>query len=115
MLHHNRRLSEDSLVAGELGKVESHRGSGLDVAGYAETRTGSLGSPDRFDDSYASEDISSWGIDEDEYWAGVCYGQEVSDESSSSEPVYFVRQANKRTLLEDDDGLLCGDCGNNWA
>ena len=115
MLHHNRRLSEDSLVAGELDEVESHGRGKLDEAGHTEARPGNLGRADYFDHTQAGKDVTAGRVDEDKDRVGLGHGQEVTDEARRGKGIDVVVETHERALLEDDWLLDGSDCGDDWA
>ena len=115
MLHHNRSLTNDPLIAGKLDKVESHGSSRLNVASHTEGRPDSLSSPDGLEYPDSGQDVTPWGIYEDEDGPGLGGDEKVPDEPGSGEWIDFIREANERAFLEYYDGLLCGDCGDDWA
>jgi hypothetical protein len=115
MLHHNRSLTNDPLIAGKLDKVESHGSGRLNVASHTEGRSDSLSSPDSFEYPDSGEDVPAGRVDEDQDRVGLGGNEEVTDEPGSGEWIDFIREANERAFLEYYDGLLCGDCGDDWA
>jgi hypothetical protein len=104
MTHKNRESRDYAPVARSLQEDESHGGSVLSVALEPETWTDSAETLDCVDDTHASHDITTGGVDVDGHGRVLSRDSvELLNETRGGTVVYLTDKPDEVLLAEFDD------------